>query len=123
MLDEPAVNLQPEWQRLVRAQVDRLATSGDDRSRHAQFVLITHGGSLAAPTRATGARSALPTRLILEDGATRAICPPDEFTTTKWPVDLQLSPEPRLLVVRTDICGAFGEEGAVGKEQAPRTPF
>jgi hypothetical protein len=109
VLDEPAVNLHPEWQRLVREQVDRLATSGDDSPRRAQFVLITHGASLAAPTRATGARSVLPTRLILEDGVTRAICPPYEGSTTKWPIDLQLSPEPWALLFAN---GALLTEGA-----------
>jgi hypothetical protein len=102
-LDEPAVNLHPEWQRLVREQIDRLAITSDDPSQAAQFVLITHSASLAAPTRTTGTSSPLPTRLIVEKGATRALAPPDERNATKWPVDLQLSPEPWALLFANGV--------------------
>jgi predicted ATPase len=93
-LDEPATNLHPGWQRLVRQQVDQLAaTNVDEPSEVAQFLVITHSASLAAPTRVPGVNSVLPTRLILEDGATRAVGPPEPTGTVRWPADLRLSPE------------------------------
>jgi energy-coupling factor transporter ATP-binding protein EcfA2 len=115
IFDEPGVNLHPEWQRLVRAQIDRLASCGDDPSRSAQFLLITHSAALTAPTRANGKSFVLPTRLMLEDRATRAIRPPNANTATKWPVDLQLSPDPWGLLFANGVLLAEGatEVGAL----------
>jgi hypothetical protein len=94
VLDEPAANLHPGWQRLVRQQIDQLAAKNDDEpAESAQFIVITHSAALAAPTRITGVSSVLPTRLVLEAGATRPVLAPEEPDTAKWPADLRLSPE------------------------------
>lgn len=72
LLDEPAVNLHPSWQRHVRARLEAPSAEGT-RGGAGQFLLVTHSGPLAAPIRAS---STLPVRMTHDGRASQAIAPP-----------------------------------------------
>lgn len=88
-LDEPAVNLHPSWQRLVRSRLEALSAP-KAAGESGQFLLVTHAASLAAPIRSS---SPLPIRLTRDDVASTVIGPPREDLPNDWPRDLQLSAE------------------------------
>jgi len=88
-LDEPGVNLHPNWQRQVRNRLDHLSSS-DGSGGAGQFLMVTHAAPLAAPIK-SGCR--LPARVV-KDATTSTVIAPPEDLPGDWPTkDLQLSPE------------------------------
>jgi hypothetical protein len=108
VLDEPACNLHPEWQRIVREQLD-IASSAQDPRERTQFLLITHSPFLAAPTRVVGGRSTLPTRLTLVDSVTVRVPPPSQEEFEKWPTSLRYSAEPWSLLFAAGVLLVEGQ--------------
>jgi len=94
VLDEPATNLHPEWQRLVRDQLDQAsAVAAEGGADRAEFLVVTHSPYIAAPSRPNGAQRPFPARLRIQEGATVAVPPPDSEVTSAWPRSLVLSGE------------------------------
>jgi|GEM_PF-5565315 len=108
VLDEPACNLHPEWQRFVREQLDA-ASLREEPGEKAQFLLITHSPFLASPTRLPEGRSALPTRLTLVRGVSAPVPPPSEEEFQKWPVSLRCSAEGWSLLFAAGVLLVEGE--------------
>ena len=94
VLDEPATNLHPEWQRLVRDRLDQAsAVAAQEGADGAQFLVATHSPYIAAPSRTDGRHRAFPVRLRLENGATVAVPAPDDEVASTWPRSLAGSGE------------------------------
>jgi energy-coupling factor transporter ATP-binding protein EcfA2 len=110
VLDEPACNLHPEWQQLVREALDKAASAAAvGPCEVGQLFLVTHSPFLAAPSRLNGERRKLPTRLLLDKGVSVAVPPPSETQLEDWPLSLRHSAEGWALLFAMGVLLVEGE--------------